>query len=297
MGEYKITKLGTTGAVVEGVDLADCPAETRARIRRDLQTHSLLLFKDQYITPEAHVELSRWFGHLFLLPKPEMNAQLPGDVFSVPSSPHPSIFCVSNDARFGSTGVGVAGWHNDGLVFQKPFAHSIYHMVSVPSVGGGCTQFADLHQALSGLSATEKEEWNRVYLRNLGNGVVHPLMYRHPVTKKEVLCLGLGSWAGLGNHVKAYSRDLNGEDLLSEEEADALENRIISLLERPGILYNHVWSEGEVIVSDNLAVAHKASKDTQRPSSEVGLRLLHRISVLGTHEPLSLKKAQLLLSQ
>ena len=49
-----------------------------------------------------------------------------------------------------------------------------------------------------------------------------------------------------------------------KDEAEALEARIISVLEREDTLYSHVWSEGEVIISDNLAVAHKASKDTQR---------------------------------
>ena len=88
--------------------------------------------------------------------------------------------------------------------------------VSVPSVGAGSTQFADLNMVVTALTPQEKMQWNSIYLRNLGNGVVHPLMYKHPLTGKEVLCLGLGSWEGLGNHVKAYSRDFGGNDLLSK---------------------------------------------------------------------------------
>lgn len=164
--------------------------------------------------------------------------------------------------------------------------------MSVPSTSGGCTQFADLNRAFSHLLPEEKREWDRIFLRDLGTGVVHPLVYRHPKTGKEVLCLGLGSWEGLGDHVKAYSTDLEGKDFLTKDEAEALEARIISVLEREDTLYSHVWSEGEVIISDNLAVAHKASKDTQRSSAEVGLRLLHRTSVLGSFQPLQLRKTQ-----
>ena len=52
--------------------------------------------------------------------------------------------------------------------------------------------------------------------------------------------------------------------LTYQDEEKRLENDIISLLESEGNLYEHVWNEGEVIISDNLAVAHKASKNTQR---------------------------------
>ena len=66
------------------------------------------------------------------------------------------------------------------------------------------------------MTPEEKKEWDRIYLRDLGTGVVHPLVYRYPKTGKVVLCLGLGSWEGLGNHVKAYSRDFEGKDLLKK---------------------------------------------------------------------------------
>ena len=88
--------------------------------------------------------------------------------------------------------------------------------MSVPSDGAGSTQFSDLSQVTASLTPAEKLELAGVFLRDLGTGVVHPLLYEHPATGKEVLCLGLGSWAGLGNHVKAYSRDLAGNDRLSQ---------------------------------------------------------------------------------
>jgi hypothetical protein len=38
-------------------------------------------------------------------------------------------------------------------------------------------------------------------------------------------------------------------------------------------------------VSDNLAVAHVAKPDTQLPTSQVGLRIMHRTVIQGTHRP------------
>ena len=37
----------------------------------------------------------------------------------------------------------------------------------------------------------------------------------------------------------------------------------------PEKMYHHKYSEGDFIISDNLAVGHEASEDTQRPRTEV----------------------------
>nr|CAD7424507.1 unnamed protein product [Timema monikensis] len=50
-----------------------------------------------------------------------------------------------------------------------------------------------------------------------------------------------------------------------------------------------IWSEGEFIISDNLAVGHEATPETQLPRSTVGLRVLHRTTIKGTHPPDSLR--------
>ena len=45
------------------------------------------------------------------------------------------------------------------------------------------------------------------------------------------------------------------------------------------------WQDGDFIITDNLAVAHMASAETQLPPSEVGLRILHRTTVQGKYRP------------
>lgn len=45
------------------------------------------------------------------------------------------------------------------------------------------------------------------------------------------------------------------------------------------------WSVGDFIISDNLAVGHEATPETQFPRSEVGLRVLHRTTVKGIYPP------------
>jgi len=45
------------------------------------------------------------------------------------------------------------------------------------------------------------------------------------------------------------------------------------------------WEEGDFIISDNLAVGHEATPDTQLPRDVVGLRVLHRTTIKGTVPP------------
>lgn len=51
------------------------------------------------------------------------------------------------------------------------------------------------------------------------------------------------------------------------------------------LLYAHKWRPGDFIVSDNLALGHEASPETQLPRDEVGLRVMHRTTVQGRHVP------------
>ena len=37
--------------------------------------------------------------------------------------------------------------------------------------------------------------------------------------------------------------------------------------------------------ADNLAVGHEASPDTQLPPEEIGLRVMHRVTVAGKTKP------------
>lgn len=50
------------------------------------------------------------------------------------------------------------------------------------------------------------------------------------------------------------------------------------------------WEVGDFIISDNLAVGHEATPETQHSRSQVGLRVLHRTTIKGVHPPKDFKK-------
>ena len=45
------------------------------------------------------------------------------------------------------------------------------------------------------------------------------------------------------------------------------------------------WEDGDFIVSDNLAVGHEATPESQLPRDYVGLRVLHLTTIKGTVPP------------
>lgn len=120
--EYFPTKIGVE---VKNIDLKKPVSEEIVKqIVQDVHKHRLLIFKEQgVVSAGRHVDISRWFG------------DLESTFYKHPKSPHPDIFRVSNCEEEGCTNVGRTGWHIDGSFMEKPFSHSLYHMVSIPKTG------------------------------------------------------------------------------------------------------------------------------------------------------------------
>jgi alpha-ketoglutarate-dependent taurine dioxygenase len=92
----------------------------------------------------------------------------------------------------GCTGVGRTGWHIDGSFQAAPFAYSLYHMVSVPRLGGD-TVFAPLTEILGSLPPEQRQRWERLWIvSDRRGGSVKPLIYSHPLTGLDTMCFHTG---------------------------------------------------------------------------------------------------------
>ncbi|CAG0899952.1 unnamed protein product [Darwinula stevensoni] len=259
------------GCEVFGFDLLTDPsAEMMEQIKDDLARHRILVFRNQGQVPgKRHVEISWWFG------EPEST------FYKHPKSPDPDVFRVSNDPKEGCTGVGRTGWHIDGTFQQAPFSYSLYHMWSVPKEGD--TIFLPLNELIEGLSSERKGRWERLYMiSDRRGGPVHPLIYSHPITKKKTMCFHLGMTEAFmwdkGTSKQRITCPQETAEILQEIE-DEIEKR------QKHLQYSHKWEVGDFMISDNLAVGHFASPQTQHPVGEVGLRVLHRTTIKGFYPP------------
>ncbi|KAF6199203.1 hypothetical protein GE061_007228 [Apolygus lucorum] len=266
--QIKPTKLGCE---VRGVDVkTENRPEVIEKIKQDVAKYRLLIFKDQgVVSGERQVEITKWFGEVHSTHEQH------------PKSPHPDVFRVSNDPEEGHYGIGRRGWHIGGGFLPIPFYYVLYHMPSVPKKGATC--FAPLSDIIQRLPAAKRSDWDRLWMVSESHeGVVHPLIYKHPITKKEVLCFHLGMTSSF-----IYDYGTDYQRLTTPEETKKIIKSIDEEFVKDGgnILYKHEWEVGDFIMSDNLSVGHEASPESQIPRSEVGLRVLHRTTAKGEVPP------------
>ena len=186
-----------------------------------------------------------------------------------PKAPNRHIFRLSNNQNEGIVGIGPQ-WHNDGSFERRVFSHWIAYIVKAPENGGG-TKFSSTHLAYNRLTEKEKKLWKKYVSINATSGVVHPMVYRHPISGLLHIYLHLGMTGAILN--------TDTQKLLNREEMQAIFNRYNNLLHED--YYEHKYETGDAIIIDNLAVAHAAAPSAHDTTLKGGVRILHRVTVAG----------------
>jgi taurine dioxygenase len=253
---------GTVGAEILGLDLAKpINADDFSRIHRAHLDHHVVVFRDQLITPQQHIDFSRRFGELqihvlkqFLL------------------TDHPEILIVSNIVENGQNlGLGDAGkfWHSDLSYKELPSLGSMLHAQELPSEGGD-TLFADMHKAWDAVPAALRtviegrkaaHSYTARYAETKFEGnwrptlsaeqlaqvqeVIHPVVRTHPETGRKALFVSEG-----------FTTRILG--LPDDESRDVLRQlHTLSVLEDN--LYRHHWQPHDLVFWDNRSLIHLAA--------------------------------------
>ena len=250
------------GAEVLGLDLSrPLNAADFARVHRAHLDHGLLVFRDQDISPEQQIAISRRFGELqihvlkqFLL------------------AGHPEVFIISNIVENGRpVGLGDAGkfWHSDLSYKRLPSLGSMLHAQELPAEGGD-TLFASqqqayetlpeaLRQAIEGKRAAHS--YTARYADEVFEGiqrptltaaqlaevetVVHPVVRTHPETGRK----GLFVNENFTTHILDIPAD-ESRQILAELFAHSA---------RPELVYRHRWQPRDLLFWDNRALIHLAT--------------------------------------
>ena len=117
-----------TGAEVTGVDLGQPLGEPeQAALNRAFVEHSVLVVRDQHLTPQQVLSAVGLFGAIF----PQHNTR-----FALPDCPQ--IHYLSNQDRFpdGRRYIPGEGWHTDHSNDTRPPKATVLHAVKLPSKGG-----------------------------------------------------------------------------------------------------------------------------------------------------------------
>lgn len=244
-------------------------------IRQALLGHGILLFRNQNVSREQHIEFSRRFGEL------DRHENLPRDrhpeypeLLMVTNEPKPSG--APSDSRY--TG---RVWHSDMSFTLVPAMGSLLRSFTVPPVGGD-TMFANMTMAYDYLSAGMKKMIDTLHGvhspqrkiidlsadrvaedRRLNPPIAQPVVRVHPETGRKALYIG--------EKVKRFAD-------MTEEESKPLIKYLCEHATRPEFVYRHQWRANDILMWDNRCTMHIALADFD----ETKRRHLERTTVMGT---------------
>ncbi len=276
------------GAEIAGVDLAqELDDETFEQVKNAYYQHSVIVFRDQKLTPQRQVSFSRRFSELEIHVLKQY--LLPG---------HPEILVVSNIVESGTLiGLADAGrvavWHTDMSYLREPSAGSALYAIEIPhnEAGGalGNTLFSStfaaydalpesMRKRLAGLSAThhmtkgydsdEKTPQTRINYRDDQVTRVpdqaHPIIRTHPVTGRKCIYINKLCVTGIVG--------------MTDSESAPLLEELYAHCARPEFIYSHQWRVGDLLMWDNCSAQHLAVQDYALPQR----RRMHRTTLKGS---------------
>jgi len=245
-----VTKLNPIlGAEIDGVDLSKPLSERQvAEIRQAWMEHVVVVFRDQTLTVEQHLDFGRLFGELHLHP-----ASLQPDA-------HPEILVVHADEN--STRVAGEDWHTDVSCEEEPPMGSLLYMSEVPPDGGGDTLFSSMYAAYETLSDPIKKMLAGMTAIHDGKAVYdrpgyredkkfpraeHPVVRTHPETGRQALFVN-----------RVFTTEIVG---LNRDESDAILQMLYRHVETPELMMRLRWKPGSLVCWDNRCAQHRALWD------------------------------------
>lgn len=255
----RLTPITTTlGSEVSDVDLT-CRLDRSLgeEIHDALVERGVLVFRDQPLRPQAHIDLAAQMGEL----------GSPHPLYpSVDGFPQINIIC--NDA---SNPPEAEFWHSDLTCRPDPPFASVLRGVRIPPVGGD-TLWVDMRAACAALPPTLREciEGRRAhntlsnafrFLESFGQAdrqarlstertdtvAEHAVIIRHPVSNAEVLFVN-----------ESFSERIIG---LDEQESVAVLEQLFAFARHPRFQMRLRWQPNTVVIWDNWSTQHFASGD------------------------------------
>jgi taurine dioxygenase len=254
---FEVEHLGARlGAEIHGLDLEKgMDSATFRAFESALIEHKVLVLRDQHLTTDQHVAISRLFGELEVHPMR-------------PQGQYPEILVLDNhkDNPVLSTDV----WHSDTTFRKNPTKYTILHCQIIPKVGGD-TLWADMEAAYDGLSDVFKrmiEGLRAVHdfknfrvlfgksaedqaklrkMEELFPNPSHPLVRTHPVNGRKSIYVN-----------PQFTLRIEG---MEEAESRSILDVLFAQAHVPEYQFRLRWTPGAVVFWDNRSTQHYAAND------------------------------------
>jgi taurine dioxygenase len=230
------------GAEVSDLDLtSDLGASSAQELRSAFARFHLLVFREQRVSADRHVEIASLFGPVL----EERGVR---------------VGFVSNVRADGITPEGALLFHSDLAFTPEPIPGLSLHALEIPS-NGSPTCFASAARAAATLpcelrARVEAKRAVNVYgftlpydrrMRErelpLGSPVTsHPVVMRHSLAGEEVLMVS-----------ELHTDRIDG---LPEHDSEAVLDELFAVLYTPEHQYRHHWVVGDLLIWNNLMLQH-----------------------------------------
>ena len=276
------------GISIEDINLSDLDEFTLKKIKKLWMENLIIIFPNQNISDEDHITFGKKFGELEVHPS-----------LAHRSSKYPEIYRVSNVDEEGKIIPNKETswqylkqswlWHTDSSFRKIPSNGSILHGISTTNEGGN-TLFANMYKAYEDLDVSMKQKIKKLKVvhdhdfiislseelskrENKGNydklePVIHPLVRRHPSTKRPSLFLS--------PHTMVKIVDYN------ENEGRELLDFLIEHSIQQKYVYKHIWNNNDIVMWDNRCTMHSVEPFDNNTIK----RIMHRVTLVGDQEPI-----------
>ncbi len=246
------------GARISGIDLSrELDPTSFEQIDQAINRHSFLLFENQQMNDQAHLDFTRRFGQL---EEEHVDYYSRGEITYIGTVGNIDKQGNKVSARQIKSSTGNEMWHSDSSFREIPAMYSLLTAYEVPDEAGE-TAFASARSAYQRLDPATRDLiegrvgiHDYIYSRTkIGEDAVNQgqRTYMHPVRQRLVRQNPVTGERNVfvGSHVK----EIEG---MPDDEAKPLIKRLIAEVTRPQSIYRHRWQEGDFVIWDNRCLLH-----------------------------------------
>jgi alpha-ketoglutarate-dependent 2,4-dichlorophenoxyacetate dioxygenase len=262
MTVYPVTD--TFAAEIGDIDLSkSLSTEERAEVEAAFDRYSVLVFPDQHLSIDQHLDFARLFGPLettIHATRKDAKLRLRPEIADV-SNLDASESIWGQESRKRMFEMGNRMWHTDSSFKRLPAKASLLYARSIPPVGGQ-TEFADMRAAYDALSEEMKQ-------RLRGLVAEHAIMYSRkklgftdfsdeenqmlPPVPQVLVRRHAGS-GRMGLYLASHAGRIFG---MPEEEGKALLQQLIEHATQRQFVYTHRWRLHDLVMWDNRCTMHR----------------------------------------
>ena len=282
MGGLSVRKLHPClGAEVRGVDFTKpLTDDAVAGILSAWADHLVLVFPDQPVSDQQHVDVTRHFGEPEVFHQNILKSTTVAEIFRVSNTDEDGNIMPSSHPTMKQLS-GARKWHTDSSYREKPAIGSLLHGIEV-SRTGGLTCFTNMYAVYDALPDSLKSKIEgrtarhdfEMLSRELGArkpteeeraampAIWQPMVRVHPVTGRKSLYIS-----------PIYNDAIEGMD---DAEAVELVAELTAFAEQEQFVYRHQWETHDIVMWDNRCTMHYVT-----PHDPTERRVMHRTTIAG----------------